>query len=192
MSITEIVLLALSLAVDCFTVCVASGVIIKRLEWRTFLFMSLMFGLFQGAMPLLGWAVANRFSHAIEAYDHWIAFGLLLFLGIRMIVSSFSKDEQKQIDPRSMAVVLTLAVATSIDALAVGVTFAFAGMGTLAAVTVPVAVIGAVSFAVSMAGCIAGALFGRMTNLHMEFFGGLVLISIGVKILWEHLFMLGC
>lgn len=190
MSVTEIVLLALSLAADCFTVSVAGGAVLKRLEWRTFLFMSLLFGVFQGAMPLMGWAVASRFSHAIEAYDHWIAFGLLLYLGARMIAASFSDDEQTHIDPRSPAVVLTLAVATSIDALAIGVTFAFAGMESLAAVTMPVVVIGAVSFAVSMAGCTVGALFGRMTDLHMEFFAGLVLISIGVKILWEHLFVI--
>lgn len=189
MSITEIVLLALSLAVDCFTVSVASGVVLKKPEWRTFLFMSLMFGLFQGLMPLMGWAVASRFSHAIEAYDHWIAFGLLAVLGVRMIAASFSNDEEKQFDPRSLAVVLMLAVATSIDALAVGVTFAFAGMDSLAAVTMPVVVIGAVSFVVSMAGCIVGALFGRMTDMHMELFGGLVLISIGVKILGEHLLL---
>lgn len=190
MSITEIILLALSLAMDCFTVSIAAGVILKRIEWRTMTFMSLMFGLFQGLMPLMGWALASRLSHLIGSYDHWIAFGLLLILGVRMIIASFSDEEESTFNPRSLSVIFTLAVATSIDALAVGITFAFTDIRTIGEVMLPVTVIGAVSFLLSMAGSSIGALFGRLSSrLRMEFFGGLVLIAIGIKILVEHMAM---
>ena len=93
MSTFEIWLLAVSLAIDCFTVSVASGIILRRIEWRTFFTMAFFFGFFQALMPLIGWSGANHFSHLIEAYDHWIAFGLLAFLGIRMIREYFKDIE---------------------------------------------------------------------------------------------------
>ena len=125
MSTFEIWLLAASLAIDCFTVSVASGIILRRIEWRTFFTMAFFFGFFQALMPPIGWSGANHFSHLIEAYDHWIAFGLLAFLGIRMIREYFKDSEECSFDPTRLKVILTLAVATSIDALAVGISFAF-------------------------------------------------------------------
>ena len=100
MSIIEIWLLAISLAIDCFTVSVASGIILHKVEWKTFLTMGFFFGLFQAMMPFLGWAGAKNFHHYIEAYDHWIAFGLLTFLGVRMIKEYFNDDESCSFDAK--------------------------------------------------------------------------------------------
>lgn len=128
MTTLEIWLLAISLAMDCFTVSITSGIIMRRICWRTFFIMAFFFGLFQAVMPLIGWFAASRFSHLIEDYDHWIAFGLLAFLGGRMIKESFSNEDKCCFDPTTLKVIVTLAIATSIDALAIGISFAFVGM----------------------------------------------------------------
>ena len=159
MSTFEIWLLAVSLAIDCFTVSVASGIILHRIEWRTFFTMAFFFGFFQALMPLIGWSGANRFSHLIEAYDHWIAFGLLAFLGIRMIREYFKDIEECSFDPTRLKVILTLAVATSIDALAVGISFAFTGYNNLVSLTEPLLAIGFASFAISLTGSLIGIFF---------------------------------
>ena len=99
MTTLEIWLLAISLAMDCFTVSITSGIIMRRICWRTFFIMAFFFGLFQAVMPLIGWFAASRFSHLIEDYDHWIAFGLLAFLGGRMIKESFSNEDKRCFDP---------------------------------------------------------------------------------------------
>lgn len=187
MSILEIWLLAVSLAIDCFTVSITSGIILHRIRWGIFLKMAFLFGLFQAAMPFLGWLGASRFNHLIETYDHWIAFALLAFLGIRMIREHFKDEEGRSFDPTRMKVILTLAVATSIDALAVGISFAFTGFRTLSSLLYPLTAIGIASFVISLAGSLIGVFFGKRFNLRVEIFGGLVLIGIGVKILFEHL-----
>ena len=187
MSILEIWLLAVSLAIDCFTVSITSGIILHRIRWGIFLKMAFLFGLFQAAMPFLGWLGASRFNHLIETYDHWIAFALLAFLGIRMIREHFKDEEERSFDPTRMKVILTLAVATSIDALAVGISFAFTGFRTLSSLLYPLTAIGIASFVISLAGSLIGVFFGKRYNLRVEIFGGLVLIGIGVKILFEHL-----
>ena len=187
MSILEIWLLAVSLAIDCFTVSITSGIILHRIRWGIFLKMAFLFGLFQAAMPFLGWLGASRFNHLIETYDHWIAFALLAFLGIRMIREHFKDEEERSFDPTRMKVILTLAVATSIDALAVGISFAFTGFRTLSSLLYPLTAIGIASFVISLAGSLIGVFFGQRFNLRVEIFGGLVLIGIGVKILFEHL-----
>lgn len=190
MSTLEIWLLAVSLAMDCFTISITSGIIMRRVCWRTFLTMAFFFGLFQAAMPLAGWFCANRFSHLIEAYDHWIAFGLLAILGGRMVKESLDgSSESCCFDPTRLQVVLALAVATSIDALAIGFSFAFIGMDSPASVLSPVAVIGFASFAFSLAGSLIGVFCGKHFNLRMELWGGLVLIALGIKILIEHLYL---
>ena len=187
MSILEIWLLAVSLAIDCFTVSITSGIILHRIRWGIFLKMAFLFGLFQAAMPFLGWLGASRFNHLIETYDHWIAFALLAFLGIRMIREHLKDEEERSFDPTRMKVILTLAVATSIDALAVGISFAFTGFRTLSSLLYPLTAIGIASFVISLAGSLIGVFFGKRFNLRVEIFGGLVLIGIGVKILFEHL-----
>lgn len=187
MTTLEIWLLAISLAMDCFTVSITSGIIMKRICWRTILIMSFFFGLFQGLMPLGGWFFASRFHHLIESVDHWIAFGLLAFLGVRMIKENFSKEEKESFDPTLLKVILMLAVATSIDAMAVGISFAFVGMNSFTSILFPIIIIGIVSFIMSVIGNLAGVYLGKRINLHMELWAGLILIGIGVKILIEHL-----
>ena len=187
MSTIEIWLLAFSLAMDCFTVSITSGIIMKRICWRTILVMSFFFGLFQGLMPLGGWFCATRFHHLIESFDHWIAFGLLAFLGIRMIKENFSDEEKPCFNPTLLKVVLALAVATSIDAMAVGISFAFIGMNSFISILFPIIIIGIVSFIMSIIGNLVGIYLGKRINLHMELWGGIILIGIGVKILFEHL-----
>lgn len=187
----EIWLLAIGLAMDCFAVSIASGIILKHAKLRPMLVMAISFGFFQALMPLLGWIGASFFSHLIESVDHWIAFGILAFLGGRMIIESFKDEDCKhEYDPSSLKVVLALAVATSIDALAVGVSFAFLGIRDFSAILPPIGIIGFVSFALSMAGLMFGIRFGCgiARKLRAELWGGIILIIIGTKILIEHLF----
>lgn len=187
----EIWLIAVGLAMDCFAVSIASGIIMKRILLRPMLTIAFFFGLFQAVMPLLGWIAASTFSRQIESIDHWIAFAILVFLGGRMVKESFKEDDCKhEFDPTRLKIVLALAVATSIDALAVGVSFAFLGIKGLAGILSPVGVIGIVSFALSGVGLMFGIRFGCgiARKLRAERWGGIILIIIGTKILIEHLF----
>ena len=187
----EICLLAVGLAMDCFAVSIASGIILKRPRWRAMLTMAFFFGFFQALMPLIGWAAASLFSHLIEAVDHWIAFGILAFLGIRMIRESLKDEECRHtFDPTRLKVVLAFAIATSIDALAVGVSFAFVGMNGAEDILPAVGIIGIVSFILSKAGLLFGIRCGcgLAKKLRAELLGGVILVIIGCKILIEHLF----
>lgn len=187
----EIWLLAIGLAMDCFAVSIASGIILKQIRLKPMLVMAFCFGFFQALMPLLGWIGASQFSHLIESIDHWIAFGILAFLGGRMVRESFKDEDCKhEYDPTSLKVALMLAVATSIDALAVGVSFAFLGVKEFSAILAPIGIIGFVSFVLSMAGLMFGIRFGCgiARKLRAELWGGIILIMIGTKILIEHLF----
>ncbi len=190
MSTIEIWLLAVALAMDCFAVSVATGITLKQTHWRTMLNMAFFFGLFQAVMPLIGWMGTTLFSHLFEQIDHWIAFGILCFLGGRMVVESFKEEEERHpTDPTRLLVVLTLAVATSIDALAVGVSFACLGMDSWLDILHPILIIGLVSFVLSIVGLLLGICFGNglARRLKAERWGGLILILIGCKILAEHL-----
>ena len=187
----EIWLLAIGLAMDCLAVSIASGIILRRIQWRPMLIMAFFFGLFQAIMPLLGWLGASTFSHLIESVDHWIAFAILAFLGGRMIKESFKEEDCCQrFNPASLKVVITMAVATSIDALAVGVSFAFLGIKSCSTILSPAGIIGLVSFLMSLIGLIFGIRFGCgiARKLRAELWGGIILILIGTKILIEHLF----
>ena len=187
----EIWLLAIGLAMDCLAVSIASGIILKRIQWRPILVMAFFFGLFQAIMPLLGWLGASTFSHLIESVDHWIAFAILAFLGGRMIKESFKEEDCCQrFNPASLKVVITMAIATSIDALAIGVSFAFLGIKSCSSILYPVGIIGFVSFLMSLIGLIFGIRFGCgiARKLRAELWGGIILILIGTKILIEHLF----
>lgn len=188
----EIWLLAIGLAMDCFAVSIASGIILRRIQWRPMLIMAFFFGLFQAIMPLLGWLAASTFSHLIESVDHWIAFAILAFLGGRMIKESFEEEDCcKRFNPTRLKVVLTLAVATSIDALAIGISFALLGIKDCSSILPPVSIIGFVSFVMSIVGLIFGIKFGCgiARKLRAELWGGIILIIIGTKILIEHLFL---
>lgn len=187
----EIWLLAVGLAMDCFAVSIASGILMKRVRLRPMLIMAFCFGLFQSLMPLLGWTAASLFSHLIECVDHWIAFGILAFLGGRMICDSLKNEEERhEFDPTSLKVVLALSVATSIDAMAIGVSFALLDIKSYAELLSPIGIIGFVSFALSIVGLLFGIRFGCgiARKLRAEFWGGIILILIGTRILIEHLF----
>ena len=190
MSTLEIWLLAISLAMDCFTVSISSGIILRKKCWKTCLTMAFFFGLFQALMPLIGWFFANRFNYLIENFDHWVAFGLLAFLGFRMIKEGIGGEEKCSFDPHKLKVILTMAVATSIDALAVGISFAFVGFNTWVSILFPIFIIGLVSFILSIIGNLLGCYFGKRMNLKAEVLGGIILIGIGIKILIEHLHLL--
>ena len=184
----EIWLLAVGLAMDCFAVSIASGIILKRARLRPMLVMAISFGFFQALMPLLGWIGASFFSHLIESVDHWIAFAILAFLGGRMILESFKDEDCRQtFNPASPKVVFTMAIATSIDALAIGITFAFLQVRLITSVTI----IGCITFCFTIAGVLIGNVFGSKFKDKATILGGIILIGIGVKILIEHLEIFG-
>lgn len=195
MSLIDIILLAVALAMDCLTVSIVSGVIevkseeVKDEKWWI-IRMAFLFGLFQAMMPLIGWLGISHFQAYMEAYDHWIAFTMLGFIGGRMVWESFGSDEEQHFNPRKLRTQLLLAIATSIDALAVGISFACTGYTAVGQLTLPLIIIGVVSFLFSLIGYRLGARFGRSIarRLKPELFGGIILIGIGVKILMEHLF----
>ena len=194
MSLIDIILLAVALAMDCLTVSIVSGVIevkseeVKSEKWWI-IRMALLFGLFQAMMPLIGWLGISHFQAYMEAYDHWIAFTMLGFIGGRMVWESFGSDEEQHFNPRKLRTQLLLAIATSIDALTVGISFACTGYTAVGQLTLPLIIIGVVSFLFSLIGYRLGARFGRSIaqRLKPELFGGIILIGIGVKILAEHL-----
>ncbi len=189
MNLFAILLLSVGLAMDCFAVSICSGLSLRRIHWRTILETAFFFGLFQALMPVVGWALSLGFNRYIESYDHWIAFGLLVFLGIRMIREELHKDGHEECHscPNELKTILLLSVATSIDALAVGISFACIGYGDLPSILLPAAAIGLVSFLFSVAGFLSGIFFGRRFQPKAGLLGGIILIAIGLKVLGEHL-----
>jgi putative Mn2+ efflux pump MntP len=179
-----VVLTAVGLAMDAFAVSITSGITLKRPTIANGVQIALFFGGFQALMPLLGWAGGRAMADIVTGFDHWVAFGLLTLIGGKMICEA-TRDEAGEgiTNPLHPGVLLMLAVATSIDAFAVGVTFAFLNIAILGAV----ATIGAITFAISFVGVYAGNGIGRLCGNKMEIVGGLVLIAIGVKILIEGL-----
>ena len=191
LSFLDIALLSVALAMDCFTVSIVCGISCRRWMPRLMLQMSVLFGVFQALMPLIGWLGTSLFSQYLEAVDHWIAFGLLSFLGGRMIRESVSagNNEEHHSIPSALTTQLLLAVATSIDALAIGISFACTGYKTVAQLSFPLVVIGVGSFLFSVLGNWLGIRFGIAIRrkLNPELFGGLVLIFIGIKVLLTHI-----
>lgn len=189
MSLIDITFLTLALAMDCFTVSIVSGVIIRKYILSVILRMAVLFGLFQAMMPFIGWLGISYFSHYLESVDHWIAFGLLAFLGGKMIKDSFGSEEEAHFDPSKLTSQLLFAVATSIDALAVGISFACLGYKNIEQLTLPLIVIGVCSFVMSILGNILGVMCGKsiVKRLKPEFIGGVILLLIGFRILYEHI-----
>lgn len=184
MDIITTVLIAFGLAADAFAVSITSGIKIKRLRIKNALMIATFFGFFQAIMPLVGWLVGRGLKGLISEVDHWVAFGLLGFVGCRMIYESIhSGTTRKELNPLNVYVLLTLSVATSIDALVVGISFAFLQkyIATL------VISIGLVTFILSFIGVFVGNLFENWFNNKIEIMGGLILIYIGAKILLDHL-----
>ena len=187
MRLIELFILAVGLSMDAFAVSVCKGLSVRTLKMRHILLCGVWFGGFQALMPLIGWALGIRFQSLITNVDHWIAFILLCVIGVNMIREAGdeeSVDSAGDFSPRTM---LAMAVATSIDALAVGVTFAFLDVNIVPAVSF----IGVVTFLCAGAGVKIGQVFGLRFKAGAERFGGLVLIAIGLKILIEHLFFGG-
>ena len=186
----DIWFLALALAMDCFAVSIASGIIVKKHIGKMMIRMAFLFGFFQAAMPLIGWFGVSTFTSYLENIDHWIAFGLLTFLGGRMIRESFLPEEEKKIKPRKLKTQVVLAIATSIDALAVGISFACTGFSNLKMLVFPLLIIGFVSFVMSIIGVLLGVRFGKpiAKKLKPELLGGFILIIIGIKVLLSHLY----
>lgn len=186
----DIWFLALALAMDCFAVSIASGIIVKKHLGKMMIRMAFLFGLFQAAMPLIGWLGVSTFTSYLENIDHWIAFGLLAFLGGRMIRESFLPEEEKKIKPRKLKTQIVLAIATSIDALAVGISFACTGFSNIKMLVCPLLIIGFVSFVMSIIGVLLGVKFGKpiTKKLKPELLGGVILIFIGIKVLLSHLY----
>jgi len=184
MSEITLFLIALGLAMDAFAVSVASGVVIRRLRVRHALLLASFFGGFQAAMPVLGWFLGRSARGFVEEVDHWLAFGLLLFVGGKMIYEArFLDEERPPRDPLNLSVLLLLAVATSLDAFAVGLSLSMLGVP----IAHPALVIGAVAFAMSFAGVYIGDAVGHFFERRLEVAGGAILIGIGVKILLDHL-----
>ena len=183
MSFVELLLTAVGLSMDAFAVAVCRGLEMRRLNVRQALLIALFFGGFQALMPLAGYLLGAGFAHYISNVDHWIAFALLAFIGGRMIWEALRGGEEEHIDALGLKLLVMMAVATSIDALAVGVTFAFLRMRILPSVLC----IGATTFVLSFAGVCVGNRFGTRFKKKAEVAGGMVLVLIGVKILLEHL-----
>ena len=182
MSLLELLLIAVGLSMDAFAVSVCKGLSLRGLKPKHAALVGLYFGGFQALMPVIGWLLGYRFERFITRYDHWIAFILLTVIGIGMIRESRQTDEELSGD-LSFRTMLPLAVATSIDALAVGITFAFLQVRILPAA----GLIGLTTFALSALGVYIGHVFGLKYKAKAELAGGVILIGIGLKILLEHL-----
>ncbi len=188
MNFITVLLIGLGVAMDAFSVAITDGIVLKKPKLYEAAKIALFFGIFQFLMPCAGYILGSAFARFITAFDHWIAFILLAFIGGKMIFEAISeKDEAGEIkNPLSFATLIVLAVATSIDALAVGVTFATipGGMSVFSASSI----IGLVTFAISFAGVYIGSKFGNLLGNKAEIAGGVVLSLIGIKIIIEHLF----
>lgn len=184
MGILELFLIAVGLSMDAFAVSVCKGLSVKKPKASMYLVVGLWFGGFQALMPTLGYLLGSTFEQYITSFDHWVAFLLLAFIGGNMIRESFSKDEEKTNAEFGVKAMLPLAVATSIDALAVGVTFALLPDVNIFAA---VGFIGVITFALSAVGLKVGNIFGTKYKSKAELAGGIILVVMGVKILLEHL-----
>ncbi len=187
MGFVELFLIAVGLSMDAFAVALCKGLSMRRLDLKQGALIALFFGVFQAAMPLIGWALGRQFEQYITAVDHWIAFGLLVFIGGKMLWEALHGDDEvnacETATKISLKELTVLAVATSIDALAVGITFAFLAVSIVPSVTL----IGMTTFVISLAGVVIGSKFGAKLKQWAEIAGGAILILIGLKILLEHL-----
>lgn len=184
----ELFLLGIGLAMDAFAVSVCKGLGMRRLNKKQTLIIGLYFGGFQALMPLIGWLLGSQFQKYITSIDHWIAFILLSFIGGKMMIEAIREwNEEETVDvmdaPLDHKNMLVLAVATSIDALAVGITFAFLDTPIIEATTI----IGITTMVISIIGVVVGNFFGSRYKSKAEFIGGLILVLLGLKILLEHL-----
>lgn len=186
--VLELFLIDVGLSMDAFAVSICKGLGMEKVNKKHTFLIGVYFGGFQALMPFLGWALGIRFQKYITAVDHWIAFFLLLFIGGKMVIEAVREKEeedtcQKKDMPLDHREMFMLAVATSIDALAVGITFAFLNVSIVEAITI----IGCTTFVLSIIGVLVGNFFGTRYKKKAEIIGGVILILIGLKILLEHL-----
>lgn len=185
MGIAEIFLIGIGLSMDAFAVAVCRGLKMQKFNIKHTAVIALFFGGFQALMPLIGWFLGKQFEKYITAVDHWIAFALLAFIGGKMIYDSFKQDDddQGEKDIFNIKEIFVMAIATSIDALAVGITFAFLSVNIWSSISI----IGVTTFVLSAVGVLIGHKFGAKYKNKAELAGGVILVLIGLKILLEHL-----
>ena len=186
--LVEFLLLGVGLAMDAFAVSICKGLAMRKVNKKQAVVIALFFGGFQAIMPIVGWFLCKGFQNYIEAFDHWIAFALLAFIGMKMIIETLSEKEEdvvveKMDPPLDMKEMLMLAIATSIDALAVGISLAALDRPIVESATI----IGVVTFIISIVGVYIGNFFGNRYKKRAEIAGGIILVLIGVKILCEHM-----
>lgn len=185
MSIIEIALIGVGLAMDAFAVSICKGLAMRRMNYKKAIIIAAFFGVFQALMPALGYVLGTTFANKIAAIDHWIAFILLALIGANMIKEALSSDDDEcQDDSLRLGNLIMLSIATSIDALAVGITFAFFNVSLLLSVSM----IGIITFIICVIGVKVGNVFGEKYKSKAELAGGLILIVMGAKILIDHLF----
>ena len=187
MGIIEIILLAVSLSMDAFAVALCKGLALKKIDLKSCLIVGAWFGTFQGLMPLIGYLLGNTFADKITSIDHWIAFVLLAIIGGNMIKESFNKDEEHVNCSLGAKTMLVMAIATSIDALAVGVSFAFTNFEPDWFVYIAFVLIAVITCTLSSIGVKIGNIFGTKYKTKAELAGGIVLVILGLKILLEGL-----
>lgn len=185
MGIAEILVLAIGLSMDAFAVAICKGLAMNKVNFKSALIVGAWFGGFQALMPAIGYFIGRSFSSYIDKYDHWIAFILLAIIGINMIREAFSKDEEDVQGSLAFKVMLTMAIATSIDAMAAGVSFSFSGI--VLPIYITVAIIGLITLAFSMVGVRIGSVFGDKYKSKAELAGGIMLVLLGIKMLLEGL-----
>ena len=183
MGIIELMILSVGLAMDAFSVSICKGLSVKKINVKYIVTIGLYFGIFQGLMPVIGYIVGMKFYDQITNIDHWIAFILLFVIGINMIKEAILNNEEEKNDSLKVKDMLTLSIATSIDALVVGITFSFLNVNIILACTL----IGVITLIISMIGVKIGNVFGNKYEKKAQVIGGVILILLGFKILLEHL-----
>ena len=183
MGAIEILLISIGLAMDAFAVSVCKGLAMKKMSWKKAIIIGLYFGIFQAVMPVIGYFLGTTFERFITNVDHWVAFILLVGIGINMVKEAFDKESENRNDNVDMKTMLVLSIATSIDALAIGITFACLKIQ----IVMPVITIGLITFIISVIGVKIGNRFGDKYGKKAEIMGGVILILLGIKILLEHL-----
>ncbi len=183
MGIFEFFLIGIGLAMDAFAVAICKGVSIKKLNWNQSIIVGTYFGMFQAGMPVIGYILGLSFENLVRQIDHWITFILLTAIGINMIKQIFSKGQENHNDKIDAKTMIVLALATSIDALAVGIAFAFFDIN----IWYVASIIGIITFVLSFIGVKIGNNFGKKYEKKAELFGGIILILMGIKIMLEHL-----
>ena len=183
MGLLETIFISVGLAMDAFAVAICKGLSMKKMNWRNAFIIAMYFGIFQMLMPMIGYFLGYGFSDWIKDIDHWISFILLGFIGIKMIKEAFDKEENIN-DKVYFNTMIMLAIATSIDALAIGITYAFLDAKNI---MFSFTLIGIITFIISLIGVKIGNKFGDKYGRKAEFFGGIILIIIGIKILLEHI-----